>query len=72
MAFVCLGRPRLPDGWHLVKLAMLAQTGRPPPMAKFDGPAIIKLTATQSANVLALTASSYPHYCRRRATGLGR
>lgn len=64
--------PSVPEGWHLEKLAMLAQMVCPARMAEVDGPDIIELTETHRADVLALTALVYPHYFRPRTVTLGR
>jgi ribosomal protein S18 acetylase RimI-like enzyme len=64
--------PALPHGWVLDAFAPLAQMICPAPIAVVDGPAVIELTETHRADVLALTALVYPHYFRPRTMELGR
>lgn len=64
--------PSTPAGWHLERVAMLAQMICPARMAEVDGPAIIELSEAHRADVLALTALVYPHYFRPRTMDLGR
>ena len=64
--------PALPHGWVLDAFAPLAQMICPAPIAVVDGPAVIELTETHRADVLALTALVYPHYFRPRTMDMGR
>lgn len=64
--------PRVPNGWRLDKVAMLAQMVCPARLPEVDGPEIIELTEANRADVLALTALVYPHYFRPRTMDLGR
>ena len=64
--------PRVPQGWTLEPLGLLAQMACPAPIEVPDGPDIIELDDTHRADVLALTALVYPHYFRERTMELGR
>jgi GNAT superfamily N-acetyltransferase len=62
----------LPRGWRLEAFPDLAQMTCEAPIEIIDGPAIIELSRTHRADVLALTALVYPHYFRDRTMELGR
>ena len=64
--------PVVSGGWHLERLAMLAQMVCPAPGAEVTGPDIVELSDAHRADVLALTALVYPHYFRPRTMDLGR
>ena len=64
--------PRVPDGYELKHLAMLAQMVCEQPVEEVPGPAIIELGEAHRQDVLALTALVYPHYFRPRTMELGR
>jgi ribosomal protein S18 acetylase RimI-like enzyme len=63
---------KLPRGWRLETFPDLAQMTCDAPIEVGDGPAIVELSRTHRANVLALTALVYPHYFRDRTMELGR
>ena len=62
----------LPGGWRLEAFPDLAQMTCDAPIEVVDGPAVIELSRTHRADVLALTAQVYPHYFRERTMELGR
>jgi ribosomal protein S18 acetylase RimI-like enzyme len=62
----------LPGGWRLEAFPDLAQMACDAPIDVVDGPAIVELSRTHRADVLALTALVYPHYFRDRTMELGR
>jgi ribosomal protein S18 acetylase RimI-like enzyme len=64
--------PRVPQGWRLQAFRPLAQMIRDEPLDAVDGPAVVALSDTHRADVLALTALVYPHYFRERTMQLGR
>jgi predicted GNAT family acetyltransferase len=64
--------PSVREGWHLQKLAMLAQMVCPARIDEVDGPGIIELSEAHRDDVLELTALVYPHYFRPRTMDLGR
>ena len=64
--------PRVPAGFEVKKLAMLAQMVCPQPVEATQGPDIIELDEAHREDVLALTALVYPHYFRPHTMQLGR
>lgn len=64
--------PKVPSGWELKHLALLAQMVCEQPLPNVEGPQIVPLTEPHRADILALTALVYPHYFRPRTPELGR
>jgi ribosomal protein S18 acetylase RimI-like enzyme len=64
--------PEFPREWGLRAYRPLAQMIRETPIAVGDDAAIVRLSESHRADVLALTALVYPHYFRARTMELGR
>lgn len=63
---------RVPPGWKLEPLEVLAQMWCDTDLPVPDGPGIVPLGEAQRDDVLSLTALVYPHYFRPRTMDLGR
>lgn len=63
---------RVPVGWELEPLEVLAQMDCPRHLPVPDGPDVVPLGDAQRGDVLELTALVYPHYFRPRTMDLGR
>lgn len=63
---------RLPQGWRIESLGLLAQMVCDGPLEVVDGPQVVDLGQAHRADVLALTALVYPHYFRPQTMELGR
>lgn len=65
-------QPAFDVRWRLEQLEHIAQGVCESRLAIPDGPRVIELDATHTADVLELTARVYPHYFRRRTVEMGR
>jgi len=64
--------PPFASGWRIEPLEHIAQMTCSSRLVVPDGPEVIVLDATHTADVLDLTSRVYPHYFRRRTVDMGR
>jgi ribosomal protein S18 acetylase RimI-like enzyme len=64
--------PEMPTAWHVEPIVHIAQMVCAARIEPVDGPEIVELSRTHSADVLDLTARVYPHYFRPRTAEPGR
>ncbi|HEY2394611.1 MAG TPA: GNAT family N-acetyltransferase [Rudaea sp.] len=64
--------PPFAAGWRIEPLEHIAQMTCGSRLAVPDGPEVIALGATHTADVLELTSRVYPHYFRSRTVDMGR
>jgi hypothetical protein len=65
-------QPAFDVRWRVEQLEHIAQGVCESRLAIPDGPRVIELDATHTADVLELTVRVYPHYFRRRTVEMGR
>jgi len=64
--------PPFGDGWRIEVLEHIAQMICGERLGVVDGPPVIALDASHTADVLELTSRVYPHYFRARTVEMGR